>query len=208
MGTVGVRIGEASNPGPPRTRARARMEREAEVALTGLEAAITRIDDSSDDEPLMPIVHSWAKFQTFATCGHVWVRVTQPSFQHCWIHWDQTSLRIRFQKTWAVILMMNAVRHAQSFVWGEMEDIGDDEVPEWGVTCPLSRAEPQGGPTRHSQRETVAASSLPDGVDSAHIVGDVEGVVVAIRGPTDEACDRWAFPVDCSAHQENQEASD
>ena len=30
------------------------MEREAEVALTGLEAAITRIDDSSDDEPLMP----------------------------------------------------------------------------------------------------------------------------------------------------------
>ena len=80
-----------------------------------------------------------------------------------------------------------------------MEDIGDDEVPEWGVTYPLSRAEPQGGPTRHSQRETVAASSLPDGVDSAHTVGDVEGVVVAIRGPTNvEACDRWAFPVDAA----------
>ena len=30
------------------------MEQEAEVALTGLESAIARIDDSSDDEPLMP----------------------------------------------------------------------------------------------------------------------------------------------------------
>ena len=77
------------------------------------------------------------------------------------------------------------------------------------------RAEPKGRskvkrshPIRHSQRETVAASSLPsprnrfgaldDGVDSAHNdVGDVEGVVVAIRGPTSvEACDRWAFPAD------------
>ena len=37
-GFRGVRIGEVSNPGPPRTRARARMEQEAEVALTGLEA--------------------------------------------------------------------------------------------------------------------------------------------------------------------------
>ena len=47
---------------------------EAEVALTGLEAAITRID-----EPLMP---SWrdevsacaevAEVQTFTTCGHMW----------------------------------------------------------------------------------------------------------------------------------------
>ena len=37
---------------------------------------------------------------------------------------------------------------------------------------------------------------MDDGVDSAHIVGDVEGVV-AIRGPTNvEGCDRWAFLVD------------
>ena len=37
--------------GPPRRRARARVEEEAEAVLTGLEAAVTRIDDSSDDEP-------------------------------------------------------------------------------------------------------------------------------------------------------------
>ena len=39
-GYRGAWIGEGSNPGPSRTRARARMEQEAEVALTGLEAAI------------------------------------------------------------------------------------------------------------------------------------------------------------------------
>ena len=36
------------------TRSRARMEEEAEAALSGLEVALTRIDDSSDDEPCMP----------------------------------------------------------------------------------------------------------------------------------------------------------
>ena len=42
-GHRGVRIGEAQNPGPRRTRARVRMEKEAEIALTNLETAITRI---------------------------------------------------------------------------------------------------------------------------------------------------------------------
>ena len=48
-----VRLEESSNPEPPRTRARARMEQEAKAvaALTCLEVAVTRIDDSSDDEP-------------------------------------------------------------------------------------------------------------------------------------------------------------
>ena len=54
-GFRGVRVGEASNPGPPRTRARARTREEAEAVFSGLEAALTRIDDSSDDEPSMPI---------------------------------------------------------------------------------------------------------------------------------------------------------
>ena len=42
-GLRGVRVGEASHPGPPRTCARARMEAEAEAeaALSGLEAAVT-----------------------------------------------------------------------------------------------------------------------------------------------------------------------
>ena len=53
-GFRGVRVGEASNPGPPMTRSHTHMEEEAEAALSGLEAALTRIDDSSDDEPCMP----------------------------------------------------------------------------------------------------------------------------------------------------------
>ena len=32
-------------------RVRARLDEEDEVVLTGLEAAVTRIDDSSDNEP-------------------------------------------------------------------------------------------------------------------------------------------------------------
>ena len=53
-GLRGVRLGEASHPGPPQTRARARMEAEAEVVLSGLEVALTRIEDSGDEQPLWP----------------------------------------------------------------------------------------------------------------------------------------------------------
>ena len=54
-GFRGVKVGEASHPGP-RTRARARMEAEgeAEAALSGLEAAVTRIDDSNGEELSRP----------------------------------------------------------------------------------------------------------------------------------------------------------
>ena len=121
---------------------------------------------------------------------------------------------------------MMRVSFSQS-CWGEMEDIGDDEVVDWVVILPMSsvhvvpallavRAETKGRSkvkrgshlNRHSQRETVAASSLPssrnrfgaldDEVDFTHNpIGDVEGTVVAIRGPTSvEVCDRWAFLAD------------
>ena len=200
-GYRGVRIGEASNPGPPRTRARARIEREAEVALTGLEAAITRIDDSSDDEPLMPTwrdeVGACAELGRAPNVRNVWARMGE---SHTAV--VPTLLDSLGSDEPSYLVPEDVGDHSDDecssarseSCWGEMEDIGDDEVPEWGVTYPLSRAEPQGGPSRHSQRETVAASSLPDGVDSAHTVGDVEGVVVT----NVEACDRWAFPVDAA----------
>ena len=55
-GLCGVRVGEASHPGPPQTRARAQMEAEAEaeVVLSGLEAAVTHID-SDEEEFSRPI---------------------------------------------------------------------------------------------------------------------------------------------------------
>ena len=49
-GLRGVRVGEASNPGPPKTRAH--PEDDPDGVLASLEHALTRIDDSSDDEPL------------------------------------------------------------------------------------------------------------------------------------------------------------
>ena len=71
------------------------------------------------------LVKKWVEVHTFATYGHVWVTVKQLSFQHCWIHWDQTrSPRIRFQETWVVTLMMNAVQHVQSLAgarWRTLE---------------------------------------------------------------------------------------
>ena len=50
-GLRGVRVGEASNPGPPQTRSRSRAIEEAEDMLARLEHDLTIID--SDDEPLV-----------------------------------------------------------------------------------------------------------------------------------------------------------
>ena len=72
-------------------------------------------------------------------------------------------------------------------------------------------------PIRHSQRETVAVSSLPssrnrsgvldDGVDSALTVGDVEGVVGDSRSHKRGGL-QICIPCRCRAYQENQEAPD
>ena len=50
-GFRGVRVGEASHPGPPRRRNRS--EDSADAVLTSLEAALTRIDDSDDEAQLI-----------------------------------------------------------------------------------------------------------------------------------------------------------
>ena len=93
-GHRGVRIGEAQNPGPPRTRARARMEEEAEAVLTGLEAAINTSMIHQTMKPSRPrggmmsaCVQRLVEVQTFVTCGHVQgtLKAMLPSFQHCWI---------------------------------------------------------------------------------------------------------------------------
>ena len=55
------------------------MEREAEVALTGSETAITRIDDSSENESLMPTwkgeVSAYAEVGRGPDVRNVWARV-------------------------------------------------------------------------------------------------------------------------------------
>ena len=53
------------------------MEREVEVELTRLEAAM--MSHSCQFWMKSARVQRCAEVQTFATCGHVWVRVTQPS---------------------------------------------------------------------------------------------------------------------------------
>ena len=50
-GFRGVRVGEASNPGPPQTRRRTRVIEESEDMIARLEHDLTIID--SDDEPLV-----------------------------------------------------------------------------------------------------------------------------------------------------------
>ena len=124
-GSRGVRVGEASNPGPPITRSRARMEEEAEAALSGLEAALTRIDVSSDDEPCMP---TWKdddceheEMGRRADVRNVWARVGDVG--HTAV--DPGSLaRDECGSVWS------------ESCWGETEDIDEDEDVEWG---PLSQ---------------------------------------------------------------------
>ena len=63
-GFRGVRVGEASHPGPPRRRNRS--EDSADVVLTSLEAALTRLDDSDDEQPIVP---TWRDIDS-GTEGH------------------------------------------------------------------------------------------------------------------------------------------
>ena len=64
-GFRGVRVGEASHPGPPRRRNRS--EDSAEAVLTSLEEALTRIDDSDDESH--PVVLTWRDIDS-GTEGH------------------------------------------------------------------------------------------------------------------------------------------
>ena len=148
--------------GQERTRARVRMEGEAEIALTNLEAAITRIEDN----PYVEVSRGPDVRNVWTCVGDIesHAPIVPTLFDSLGPNNESSSLIPGDVGGPSDDECSSA--HSEP-CWGEMGDIGDDEIPEWGVTYPLSGAEPQGGPTRHSQRETVAASSLPDGVHSA-----------------------------------------
>ena len=98
------------------------MEQEAEVALTGLKAAITRINDSSDDPDVRNV---WARVGD----SHAAVVATlldslgsdqepsNPIPGDLGGHSNDECSSARSESC-----------------WGEMEDIGDDEVVDWGVS--------------------------------------------------------------------------
>ena len=132
-------------------------------------------------------VQWWVEVQTFATYGHVGESHTAvvPTLLDS----------LGSDKQPSNLIPGNVGGHSDDecssarseSCWGEMEDIRNDEVVDWGVTHSMSfvhvvpslhalncdrvavRAEPKGGrsevkrshPIRHSQRETVAASSPP-----------------------------------------------
>ena len=147
-GLRGVRVGEASHPGPPRTRARARMEAEAEalVVLSGLEAAVTRID-LDEEEFSRPIWRdeACAGQDTGRRCDvrNVWARVGDVE--------DHSAVDPTLLDSLAEDLVVppltnledmgrrgsDAVDDCSSVSsesdWGEMEGIGDDEPVLWGV---------------------------------------------------------------------------
>ena len=147
-GLRGVRVGEASHPGPPRTRARARMEAEAEaeVVLSGLEAAVTRIDDSERKISQSQLggmrlvrVKTWVAGVTSVT----WARVGDVE-DHSTV--DPTLLDSLAEDLVVPPLtnLENIGRRGSDAVddcssvssescWGEMEDIGDDEPVLWCV---------------------------------------------------------------------------
>ena len=138
-GFRGVRVGDASNPGPHRTRARARMEEEADAVLSGLEAALTRIDDSSDDEPPMPIWKDEAseceEMGRRADVPNVWARVGDVE---CRTVVDPESL--------AGADECSSVRSESC--WGETEDIDEHEDVEWGLASTNGAVSRSPGATR------------------------------------------------------------
>ena len=88
-GFRGVRVAEASNPGLPRTRARARMEEEAEAVLSGLPASmilLTMNRPCQHGRMRTVSVKRWAEERMSGTYGHVLVTwsATQPSTQDHW----------------------------------------------------------------------------------------------------------------------------
>ena len=121
------------------------MEEEAEIALTNLEPAITRIEDSSDDEPLMP---------TWRDEDNPCVEVGRgPDVRNVWARMGDIESHA------AVVLTLldslgpdnepstlipgdvggpsddeRSSPHSES-CWGEMEDIGDDKVAFWLIPC-------------------------------------------------------------------------
>ena len=127
--------------------ARMEAEAEAEAALSGLEAAVTRIDDSDGEELSRPTWRDEASacedMGRKSDVRNVWARVGDVE--------DHSAVDPTLLDSLAEDLVVpphtnlgdigrrgsDAVDDCSSVssesCWGEMEDIGDDEVPEWGV---------------------------------------------------------------------------
>ena len=102
----------------------------------GLEAAVTRIDDSSDEEPLIPTwrdeVSQRDELGRGSDVRNVWVRVGDDVERPGTV--NPTLLDSLAEDVGPNVgRMINPVLQVSESCWGEMEDIGDDEVPEWGV---------------------------------------------------------------------------
>ena len=182
-GLRGVRLGEASNPGPPRTRARARLEEEAEAeaeaeaVLTGLEAAITRIADSSDEEPLSPTwrdeVSQCEEMGRGSDVRNVWARVgdvenhgtVAPTLLDslaedlCRVepHNEPSRDTVPGDEGGQILDQFRCCADREvdeccsagsESCWGEMENIGDDEAVEWGA-LPHPTSFPHAVPAHH-----------------------------------------------------------
>ena len=144
-GFVGLKW-EKLRTGPPQTRAHGQMEAEAEaeVALSGLEAAVTRIDDS-DDEPSWPTWRDQASacedMGRRSDIRNVWARVGD--FDHSAVDptlLDSLAEDLVFRPPTNLGDIgrrgSDAIDDCSSVssksCWGEMEGVGDVPVA-WGV---------------------------------------------------------------------------
>ena len=169
-------MGGAAHPGPNR---RLRRVGERNVARR-LSTQATVVDSSvSDDE--MPLLRGFTGPQDPVVFHHGHVDPTlldSLAEDLCATEQDEPS-RDRIPARFADREVDECSSAGSESCWGEMEDIGDDEVVEWG-TLPFAQAVPaphvfdcdrvahrvehqgsQGRLIRHSQLETVAASSPP-----------------------------------------------
>ena len=137
--------------------------------LSGLEAALTRIDDFSDDEPCMP---TWKdedcereEMGRRADVGNVWARVGDVE---CHTAVDPGSLA---RDECGSVLSESC--------WGEMEDIDEDEDVECGDHChqrclnavPVSQGE-ELGPTPSVLRQAGGTGDMVRRVSHMHTIID------------------------------------
>ena len=134
-GLLGCRVGEASNPGPVQTRQARRLERSNPTGSRGVRN--TQVEVSSDEETLVRPNNGCRSRRLVLTSGTVGEsQNTIPASPRALIAAGLAKFDNEQSRDTIPREVDDCSSAGSESCWGEMEDIADDEVPEWGVLPP------------------------------------------------------------------------